>query len=119
MGFLITWLTTTIATGVAVWLVPGIDAVGDQWIGAALMALMLALVNATIKPVAQLLSMPISVLTLGIFYLIVNALLLELSSWLSLNVFGSGVYVNGLGAAILGSIVISLVSSIVGSVLEQ
>ena len=73
-NFIIRWLVTAIAVGVAVWLVPGIEIIGgnEAWVGIAIFGLMLALVNISIKPLMQVLSLPITVITLGIFYLIVN-----------------------------------------------
>ena len=118
MNFLIRWLVTAIAVGAAVWIVPGITAVGENGtIAIAVGALILSLINISIKPILQVLSLPITVLTLGIFYLIVNALLLELAAFIGTGLFGSGIAVSGLGSAILGSIVISIVSAIVNSIL--
>ena len=117
MGFFARWLTTTIACGVAIWLVPGIVPVGGTWVGAAFCALVLALLNTTIKPVLQVLAIPVTVLTLGIFYVVVNALVLELASWLSLNIFHAGIAIRSLGSAVLGAIIISIVSSLVGGII--
>lgn len=118
MSFLIRWVVTAIAVGAAVWIVPGITTVGsDATVAVIAGALILSLINISIKPILQILSLPITVFTLGIFYLIVNALLLELAAVVGTSLFGSGIAVNGLGSAILGSIVISIVSAIVNSVL--
>lgn len=116
MGFVGKWLVTAIACAVAIWLVPGIVPVGGAWEGAIFAALVLALLNATIKPVLQLLSAPITLVTMGIFYVVVNAFVLELASYLSRNIFHAGIAIDGLGSAILGAIVISVVSMIVGGV---
>ena len=116
MSFFLTWIATAVGVGAAVAILPGIYPMGDNGTMAVVVtALMVALVNASIKPIAQLLSLPISVLTLGIFYLVVNGAMLLLASWLSATIFGSGVYVDGLMNAIFGSIIISLVGSIVNS----
>lgn len=118
MNFVIRWIVTAVAVGVAVWLVPGIEAVGgESAIAIVLGALVLSLVNISLKPVLQLLSLPISVLTLGIFYLVVNALLLELAAWLTTSIFGTGIAVAGFGAAFLGSVVISIVSALVNGLI--
>ncbi len=53
-----------------------------------------------------------TILTLGIFQLVVNSLMLELASWFSLNLLGAGIVINGFGAAFFGAIVISIVSAI-------
>ena len=118
MNFIIRWLVTAIAVGAAVWIVPGITTVGsDATIAVVVMALVLSLVNAILKPIIQLISLPITVLTLGIFYLIVNALLLELAAGAATGMFGSGIALDGFGAAFLGSIVISIVSALVNGLL--
>lgn len=118
MNFIIRWIATAAGVGVAVALIPGISPVGsDGTIAIFVMALVLSFVNTSVKPIAQTLSLPITVLTLGLFYLIMNALLLEFASWLSTSVFASGVHVDGLLSAALGSIVISLVSGFVNGVL--
>ena len=118
MKFILTWLATAIAVAAAVWIIPGITTVGENGtIAVVIGALVLSLVNMVLKPVFQFLSLPITVLTLGIFYLIVNALLLELAAWASTGIFGSGIAVDGFGSAFLGSIIISIVSAIMNSVL--
>ena len=117
MGFIGRWLVTFIATIVTVNIVPGIFAVGGQWVGPLACALVLSLVNVSIKPVLQVIGLPITVLTLGIFYIVINAVLLELSSWLARAVLGVGIYIDGFGAALLGAIVISIVSMILSSVM--
>lgn len=108
MRFVLQWVLTGVAVSVAVLLVPGITVVGTQWVAVFLTALILALIDMSIKPILQLLSLPISILTLGIFALILNSLLLELASWLTLNLFGSGIVIHGFGWAFLGSIIISI-----------
>lgn len=116
MRFVAKWLVTAIACAVAIRLVPGIVPVGGAWAGPLLCALVLALLNATVKPVLQVLSIPFTVLTLGLFYLVVNAAVLELASWLSRNIFHAGIAIDSLGSAVMGSIVISLVSMVVSGI---
>ena len=117
MRFLVRWIVTAIAVGAAVWIVPGITTIGSNGtISVAVLALVLALINMSIKPVLQILSLPISVLTLGIFYLVVNALMLELAAWAATGLFSNGIYIDGFGSAFLGSIVISIVSAIVNGI---
>lgn len=118
MNFIVRWVVTAIAVGAAVWIVPGIDAIGGSaTLSVIVLALVLALVNVSIKPVLQLFSLPMTVLTLGIFYLVVNALLLELAAWLAGGIFGSGIAISGFGAAFLGSIIISIVSALVNGLI--
>ena len=92
MNFIIRWLVTAIAVGVAVWIVPGMDLLGgtDAWVGIAIFGLILSLINISIKPIMQVLSLPISVITLGIFYLVVNTLMLYIAAWLANGIFQSG-----------------------------
>ena len=116
MSFLARWVVTTIACAVAIWLVPGIVPVGGTWVGAVFCALVLALLNATVKPVLQVLAIPFTMATLGIFYLIVNAFVLELASWLSRNIFHAGIAIDSLFSAILGALVISVVSALVSGI---
>ena len=118
MNFLVRWIATAVAVGVAVLIVPGITTVGSNaTIAIAVGALVLSLINISIKPIVQLISSPISVLTLGIFYLVVNALLLELAAWASTGLFGSGIAVSGFGWAFVGSIIISIVSALVNGMI--
>ncbi len=118
MNFIIRWIATAIAVGAAVWIVPGITAVGsDSTIAVIVMALVLSLINISVKPIMQAISLPITVLTLGIFYLIVNALMLELAAWAATGLFASGIAIDGFGSAFLGSIVISIVSALVNGLL--
>ena len=120
MNFILRWIVCAVSVGAAVWLVPGISAMGDNSYAAiAVMALVLSLVNMSIKPVLQMLSMPITLLTLGIFYVVVNALMLELAAWAAAGLFGTGITIDGFGSAFLGSIVISIVSAFVNNILAK
>lgn len=118
MKFIISWIVTAVAVAAAVFFVPGITTVGsDSSIAIAVLGLVLALINISVKPILQFLSFPITVLTLGIFYLVINALLLELAASVATGMFGSGIAIDGFFSAILGSIVISIVSSIVNGMI--
>ena len=119
MRFVGKWLVSAVACAAAIWLVPGIEPVGGSWAGPILCALVLALLNGTVKPVLQLISAPITLLTLGLFYVVVNALVLELASWLSLNLFGAGIAIFSLGSAILGAIIISIVSMLLNGLVND
>ncbi len=114
MGFFVRWLITAIAVGVAVWIVPGTEVVGDTaWIAIIAVALFLAVLNASIKPILHFLSMPISIFTLGIFALVVNTFVLYMASWLANGIFQVGFSMSSFGSAFVASIVISVVSTIV------
>ena len=118
MGFIGSWIATAIATAAAIWVVPGTEAVGGSWAAPIFTALVLGVLNATIKPVIGFFSIPLKVLTLGLFSLVVNAVVLELASYFSRNIFHAGIYVESFGAALLGAIVISVVGALVGSVID-
>lgn len=115
MNFIIRWIVTAIAVGAAVWLVPGVEVInnGSSWAGIVFFALILSLINMSIKPILQVLSLPVTVLTLGIFYIIVNTLLLYIAAWLANGLFGAGFYIASFGSAFVASIVISIVSALV------
>jgi putative membrane protein len=116
MSFLVNWLVSAIACAITTFLLPGFVPIGNQFMSIILFSLSVSLVNASVKPIMQTLSLPLTVLTLGIFHFVVNALALMLASWLSINVFGAGVNVTSFMWAIIGSIVLSLVSSIVSGI---
>ncbi|WP_298886781.1 phage holin family protein [uncultured Serinicoccus sp.] len=119
-------LASVVANGVALWvasaIVSGIE-FGGQGVSQLLtilgVALIFGLVNAVVRPLAQLLSLPLIVLTLGLFLIVVNALMLLLTSWLS-GVLGLDFRVDDFfWDAILGSIIISIVSLFVGMLLPD
>ena len=121
MNFIIRWLVTAIAVGVAVWIVPGMDLLGgtDAWVGIAIFGLILSLINISIKPIMQVLSLPISVITLGIFYLVVNTLMLYIAAWLANGIFQVGLVIDSFGSAFVASIVISIVSALVNALVGK
>lgn len=118
MRFVLTWLTTAIAVSVAIWMVPGIGIVGNIYVSTLSTALALAFLNALIKPVVQLLALPITCLTLGLFSLVINASMLELASYLSRSIFSSGIYITSFGSALAGAIIISIVTALLGIVFD-
>ncbi|MET8651973.1 MULTISPECIES: phage holin family protein [Nocardia] len=77
-------------------------------------AAVFTLVNALVKPLVKLLSLPLVVLTLGLFLLVVNALMLMLTAWLTDAFSDYGLEVDGFWAAVLGGIIISLVNWVLG-----
>lgn len=108
-----------VAVGVAVWLVPGIDIVGtgSSWGSIAVMALIIALLNMTIKPFLQLIGLPITVLSLGVFYLVINTILLYVAASMGNALFGAGFVIDSFGSGFVASIVISIVSGFMNSIL--
>ncbi|MBQ9955634.1 MAG: phage holin family protein [Eggerthellaceae bacterium] len=115
MAFIMRWLVTAIAAGVAVWLIPGIDIIGgtEAWVAIALFGLVLSLTNIIIKPILEVLSLPITCLTLGIFYLVINVAVIYIAAGITNGLFGVGIVVSGFFSALFASIVISIVSAIV------
>lgn len=117
MRFLLRLIVTALATAVAVWLVPGIHLTagdtGDKVVTLLLVALIFGVVNAIIKPIVTFVSTCLVVLTLGLFLLVINAAMLLLTSWLAGN-FGLGFHVDGLWPAFWGSVIISIMGSLLG-----
>jgi putative membrane protein len=109
---LLRWLVTTLALYVAVLVVPGIDfdAAQGTW-RLVLVALVFGGVNALLRPLLTFLTCPLILLTFGLFFLVVNALLLEATSWASLKL-GLGFTVDGFWAAFWGGLVVSVASTI-------
>ena len=110
MSLIISWLVNAIALAVAVWLLDGIDVTGENaWLTLALAAIVFGLVNALIRPLVRFLTCLINVITLGLFTLVVNALMLWLSGWIAqqLNI---GFEVRNFWWALLGALIISVVS---------
>jgi putative membrane protein len=101
-------LITAAALWVAVRFVPGLSFEGNPVLLLAV-ALVFGVVNTIVKPIFTLFSLPAIVLTLGIFLLVINALMLWFTGWLSTSL-GLGFRVDGFGAAFLGAIVVSLVA---------
>ncbi len=110
LGFVIRTAIAAVALWVAVSVVPGLSARDGNTL--ILAAIVLGLVNATLRPVAVLLSIPITILTFGLFLLVVNAGMLSVVAWLV-----PAFTVAGFGAALLGSIVVSIVSAAINGVL--
>ncbi len=118
--FIIKWLLTALGVAASIWIVPGLATVGENsTLAIALFALVLALINIFIKPLFEIISLPITVLTLGIFYLVLNALMLELAAWLTKNIFANGIAINDFFSAVLGSLVISIFTAIAISIVEN
>jgi putative membrane protein len=108
LGLLIRILITAAALWVAVFIVPGLEFDGS--IPALLIvALVLGVVNAVVKPILTVISIPLVVLTLGLFLLVVNAIALAIVVWVS-GQFDLGLTSDGFGSTFLGALVVSLVA---------
>lgn len=82
----------------------------DNWQTAVLASLMLGLLNTVVKPIVSLLSLPLTFLTLGLFYFVINGLMIWLTSF-----FVAGFTVQSFGVAIIVSLIVSLANSMVSS----
>jgi putative membrane protein len=109
--FLIRWGITAAAAAVAAWAVPGIhvDEPHRVWT-VVLVALVLGLINAFIRPIVSTLSCGFIILTLGLFILVINGLMLWLASWITVDLLGLNFHVDGFWNAVLGALIISVVS---------
>ena len=115
MSLLVRWLAAAAAVAVAVYVVPGIRLEGGL-ASLLVVALVLGLVNALVRPLLRWLSCGLVVLTLGLFLLVINALMLLLAAWIA-RALGVGFHVDGFAAALVGSVLISLVSFLLSMVL--
>jgi len=106
--FLVHWLSTALALFVCSRILPGVHV--DSVATLAVAALVLGFINAIIRPILLFLTLPITLLTLGLFYFVVNGLAFALAAWVV-----PGFDVDSIGWAILGSIVVSLFSWFLGS----
>jgi putative membrane protein len=102
-----------LALSAAAYLVPGIRLTGGFW-DVILVALVFGLVNALLKPLVWILSLPFLVLTLGLFAFVVNGVMLLVTARLT-----DHLAVAGFGAAVLGSVVISLITMLLGGALKD
>ena len=109
MRFLIRLLITAVALWAAVELIPGIEHSGP-WLNHVGVALVFGIVNAVIRPLLLMLTCPLVLLTLGLFIFVLNALMLMLTGALS-NALGLGFTVDGFLPALLGGLVVGLVST--------
>lgn len=106
-----------VAIWVATYIVPGLTVTGNVW-SWLVVAIIFGLVNALIRPIVKLLTLPISVVTLGLFSLVINALMLMLTGWLTKSLVIEGALF-GFIPALLGSIIISIVSTVLNWFLKD
>ncbi len=128
MRFISQFLSTMAAVAVAAWIFDGIWFEGatepfseqftDKVIPVAVVSAIMWLVATVVTPVVKFLSLPLVVLTLGLFLLVVNALMLMLVAWIADEV-GVGFHVDGFWVALGGSLVITVVERVVSGVLSD
>ncbi|WP_411121214.1 phage holin family protein [Streptomyces sp. x-19] len=111
--FLVKTLANAAALAVAIWLLKGITLTGENTgrkvLTLILVALIFGLVNFLVKPVVKVLSFPLFILTLGLITLVVNALMLLLTSWVA-GKADLAFHVDGFWSALLGGVIVSIVS---------
>jgi putative membrane protein len=116
MSLLLRLVINALALFVAAWIVPGIELAAAHgqvsqraWITLGLVALIFGLVNAIVRPVLFFLTLPLTVLTLGLFIFVLNALMLLVTSWIATGM-ELDFRVHGFRAALLGALIVSVVS---------
>ncbi|UCF71186.1 MAG: phage holin family protein [candidate division WOR-3 bacterium] len=119
MRLIIRWIIVAFSLFVAAWLVPGIRVEGNAWLIFTVMAVILGLVNAIIRPILALLTCSLIILTLGLFVLVINAITLWLASSIAVNWFHVGFYVDGFWSAFLGALIVSVVTVILSTVFKE
>ncbi|MFF9346569.1 phage holin family protein [Streptomyces sp. NPDC014734] len=112
-NFVVKTIANAGALAVAIWLLQDITleggSTGRKALTLILVALLFGLVNFVVKPVVKLVTLPLFILTLGLITLVVNALMLLLTSWLA-GLFDLSFHVKGFWTAVLGGLIISIVS---------
>jgi putative membrane protein len=112
-NFVVKTIANAGALAVAIWLLDGITlsggSTGRKVLTLSLVALLFGLVNFVVKPIVKVLTLPLFILTLGLITLVVNALMLMLTSWLA-GQFNLSFHVDGFWTAVLGGLIISIVS---------
>ena len=113
MGLIVRILVNAVALWIATLVVDGVDVdastTGGEVLTIVVVATVFGLINLFIKPIVKLLSLPLYIITLGLFTLVVNALMLLLTSWIA-GLFNVPFDVDGFWPAVLGGLVISVVS---------
>lgn len=122
MRWILRLLANAAALAVATWLLSGISltatGTGRKILVMLVVAFIFGIVNAIVKPIFKLVTLPIVLLTLGLFLLVINALLLMLTSWLATH-FGLGWHVSGFWPAVVGALIVSVVSWLLNTFLRD
>ncbi|MEN9564152.1 MAG: hypothetical protein RIR73_2396 [Chloroflexota bacterium] len=115
--FIIRWVINAVALFAAVWIVPGIDYLGD-WVGIIWLALIIGLLNSLVRPLLKFLTCPLIILTLGLFTLVINTGMLLLTRTIGQSL-GIGLSVDGFWSALFGSLVMSVVSIVMSIIFRD
>ena len=113
----IRWLINTLALYVAVQVVDGLH-YDKGPVGLLIVAAIFGLVNSTLRPILTVLTCPLVLLTLGLFTLVINAVLLMITAWLS-SQFDLGFRVDGFWPAFWGALVVSIVSTLLSMMVKE
>jgi putative membrane protein len=112
-ALLLRWVSNVVALFVATWLLSGVT-YGDSWWSLLIAAAVFTIVNAFVKPVLAILSIPFIVVTLGLFYFLINVLMLYVTDWVvpdfELDTFWW---------AVLAAIIVSFVNMVMGALLPE
>jgi putative membrane protein len=111
--FAIRWAGNVVALFVAAWILSGIS-YGDQWWTLFIAAAVFTLINAWVKPVLTILSIPFIVVTLGLFYFLINVLMLYITDWVVPDF-----EIRTFWWAVLAAIIVSIVNGLLGLVLPD
>jgi putative membrane protein len=115
--FIIRWAINAIGLYAAVWIVPGIEYLGD-WTGILWLALIIGLLNTLVRPLLKFLTCPLIILTLGLFTIVINTVMLLLTRTIGQSL-GIGLSVDGFWSALLGSLVMSVVSIVMSVIFRD
>lgn len=107
MNFIVRLLVSTIAVVLSAYILPGVTV--DSFMTAIIVAIIISLLNVLVKPVLIILTIPFTVFTLGLFLLVINAIIILMTDWII-----DGFVVNGFWYALLFSIVLSIINSLLG-----
>ena len=101
VNIILRWLLYALLIIFVSWIIPGIEV--DNFLSAMFVCIILALINTIIKPLIEIIALPVTVLTLGLFSFVINALMLMLAGWIA-----PGFEVEGFISALFGSLLLSL-----------
>lgn len=103
MSLLVRWLVNTLALLIVVTIVPNFSY--TSWVSLAIAAAVLGLLNAIVRPILFFLTLPLTIVTLGLFLIVLNAIMLELTAWLV-----PGFEIHGFLWAMVGAVVLAVIS---------
>ena len=125
MSILLRLIINAVALLITAWVIPGIHlgAAGphpttNDWVTLLIVALIFGLVNAVVRPILILLSLPLEIIPLGLFIFVINAFMLLLTSWIAQHM-GLGFRVDKFLPALLGALLISVVSFVLSRALTR